>query len=67
MMALVKKSKEHNHKRFLKSIAICCDKCEVCKLSKKAPLKPCVTTPLATDFNEVVCMDLKVVDGKFMI
>ena len=67
MIALIKKSKEHNHKRFLKSISDCYDKCQVCILSKKAPLKPCVTTPLASEFNEVVCMDLKFIDGKFLI
>ena len=67
MIGLVKKSKEHNHKRFLKSISNCYDKCKVCMLNKKAPLKPCVTIPLANEFNDVVCMDLKVVDGRFLI
>ena len=33
-------------------------KCQVCDHQKKAPWKPVVSYPLATDFNELVCMDL---------
>ena len=67
MLALVKKSKSHNDKRFLQAIKKCCDTCKVCIRYKKPPLKPIVTAPLAKDFNEVVCMDLKLIDSKFLI
>ena len=33
--------------------------CDVCIRSKKAPLRPAVGMPLATQFNETVAMDLK--------
>ena len=33
--------------------------CEVCLRFKKTPSKPVVSLPLATQFNEVVAMDLK--------
>ena len=33
--------------------------CEVCKVYKKTPSRPVVSLPLATEFNEVVAMDLK--------
>ena len=67
MLALVKKSKSHNDKRFIQAIKKCCDSCSVCVRYKKPPLRPIVTTPLATEFNEVVCMDLKLIDSKYMI
>ena len=44
---------------FLRCVAECCENCEVCHLHKKAPLKPIVSFPLASKFNQVVCMDLK--------
>ena len=44
---------------FLRIVAECCQDCEVCHKHRKAPLKPIVCFPLATKFNEVVCMDLK--------
>ena len=35
------------------------DNCEVCKRFKKTPARPVVSLPLATEFNEVVAIDLK--------
>ena len=40
------------------------ENCEICFKLKKAPLRPVVSIPMATKFNEVVAMDLKVW-GKF--
>ena len=42
---------------------VCVDKvtenCELCKQYKKTPARPVVSLPLATEFNEVVAVDLK--------
>lgn len=35
------------------------DNCDVCKRYKKTPARPVVSLPLATEFNEVVAVDLK--------
>ena len=35
------------------------DNCSVCKRYKKTPARPVVSLPLATEFNEVVAVDLK--------
>ena len=42
----------------------CCKECELCLKYRKAPLKPVVGLPLATKFNEVVCMDLKEIEHR---
>ena len=44
---------------FLKAVDKVCNECEICQKFRKAPLRPVVGFPLANDFNEVVCMDLK--------
>lgn len=36
-----------------------CNNCELCRKYKPAPLKPTVSLPLASSFNQVVCLDLK--------
>ena len=33
--------------------------CDLCKQFKKTPARPVVALPMASEFNEVVCMDLK--------
>jgi hypothetical protein len=35
------------------------EKCEVCKLYKRTPSRPVVAMPMASRFNQRVCMDLK--------
>ena len=50
------------HDASLKSaLAKVCSNCEVCSRFKKKPLRPCVTEPLAQEFNSTVAMDLKTV------
>ena len=44
---------------FIECIDKVCSDCEICQKFRKAPLRPVVGFPLAHDFNEVVCMDLK--------
>ena len=56
---LVKESKSFNDSEFLDMISKCCDECELCQKFKRPPLRPVVGLPLADDFNQVVCMDLK--------
>ena len=47
---------------FLKCINKVCDECETCQKYRRAPLKPIVGLPIAYDFNQVVCMDLKEIE-----
>ena len=42
-------------------------KCDVCKRFKKPPNKPIVSFPLASDFNQTVAMDLKVIDKHLVL
>lgn len=56
---LVKESKGFCDPEFLEILSKCCDDCELCQKFKKPPLRPVVGMPLANDFNQVVCMDLK--------
>jgi hypothetical protein len=59
LLKLVKSSKGFKDKEFLECIVECCNTCPICKKFQRPPLRPVVTLPLANDFNEVVCMDLK--------
>lgn len=56
---LVKQSSDYNDREFLKMIEEVCDNCEICLKFKRPSLRPIVTVPIASKFNEVVCMDLK--------
>ena len=67
LIKLVKNSKDFNDKRFVQSIKNVCSNCKVCEKFRRPPLEPCVALPLAENFNDVVCMDLKVVDQKYLI
>ena len=46
-------------KEFIECIKEVCNECEICKEYQAAPPRPAVSLPLATKFNEVVCLDLK--------
>ena len=52
---------------FYKCIDDCYDKCELCQKYRKPPLRPVVGYPLAQNFNEVVCMDLKQIEPSLWI
>ena len=41
--------------------------CQLCKVYKKTPVKPAVCMPMATTFNEKVCMDLKKWGDKWIL
>ena len=59
LIKLVKESKEFNDKEFIKCIEEYCDSCEICRKYKRPYHKPIVGMPIANEFNEVLCMDLK--------
>ena len=56
---LVKESNGFNDSEFLEILSKCCEDCELCQKFKRPPLRPVVSIPLADNFNQVVCMDLK--------
>ena len=43
------------------------ESCKTCKIYKKTPLRPSVSLPTATRFNQRVAMDLKVINGKLVL
>ena len=43
------------------------EKCEGCIMSKKTPDRPSVALPRAQDFNEILTMDLKIWNGKYIL
>ena len=43
------------------------DNCEGCIMKKKTPARPSVALPRATDFNEILSMDLKIWEGKYIL
>ena len=62
LIRLVKETKDFNDDEFIRGIRETCDECDICEPFKKEPLKPAVGFRLASDFNQVVCMDLKQVE-----
>ena len=57
-----------SHNEELKSeIKKVTDNCNVCKVFKKAPPRPTVGLPMASEFNAVVAMDLKQYDGRLIL
>lgn len=41
--------------------------CELCKIYKPSPPRPAVCLPLASDFNDVVALDLKLWRGRYIL
>lgn len=50
-------------KTILNTVDKVTSNCDVCKRFRKPPLRPTVALPVATQFNETVAMDLKVIGG----
>ena len=61
LIQLVKNS-DYHCKEFQKCIEDCCNNCEICGKYESQPLRHVVGLPLGTDFDQVVCMDLKEVE-----
>ena len=60
-------SKNFNNPQFIECITKVSDDCDICMKRRKAPLEPIVAMPISENFNDIVCMDLKVVDQKFLV
>ena len=58
LIDLLKKSGNNNEQVF-DAIREVTSNCDVCIRNKRAPLRPAVGFPLASDFNETVALDLK--------
>ncbi len=50
------------HEKFSAIIDDIMDSCEGCIMRKRTPDRPAVAPPLSNDFNQVLCLDLKVWD-----
>ena len=46
--------------KCLELVDLVSENCQVCKRLKRTPARPVVSLPIATEFNEVVAIDLKV-------
>ena len=55
---LIKNSKLKD-KEFSECIKTVCENCDTCAKYGGTPIKPAVSLPLASKFNELVCLDLK--------
>ena len=66
LLKLVKKSGFHN-KTLEDEILRISEQCLTCLKYKKAPPRPVVSLPMATRFNEVISMDLKVFEDNFFL
>ena len=56
---LLKLSPGSDNDEFLDIVKEQCDLCEVGQKFKRPPSRPAVGLPLADNFNQVACMDLK--------
>ena len=56
-----------NDDNLKKEIRIISERCDICKMFKKPPARPVVGLPMASEFNEVVAMDLKQYKGKLIL
>ena len=59
LIKLLKDSKDYDDKEFTDCISKVSEECTTCLEYKHQPLRPVVTLPISSKFNEVVCMDLK--------
>ena len=59
LLKLVEESKGFKDKEYFKCIQECSDNCQVCRKYQRSFQNPVVSMPVASQFNEVVCMDLK--------
>ena len=57
-------SSNENLKEEIRQVS---ENCEVCKIYKKAPARPAVGLPSASEFNEMVAMDLKQYNSKIIL
>ena len=53
-----------NNKELQNEIKNITEKCQICKIYKKPPLRPIVSLPMASYFQETVVMDLRIYQGQ---
>lgn len=53
--------------RLIEAIHAVSNNCQICRDYRRASPKPVVGMPMATEFNEVVAMDLKMFEGKWIL
>ena len=56
-----------NNQNLISAIQKVSSNCAICKKFKKPPLRPIVSVPIASKFNDVVSMDLKVWGAKYFL
>ena len=56
-----------NDTALIKAVKEITQNCTICKEYRRPPLRPVVAMPLANSFNEVVAMDLKMFNGKWIL
>ena len=56
-----------NDRKLIDEINKLSKTCQICKEYKKQPPRPVAGMPLASEFNEVVALDLKMFEGKWFI
>lgn len=66
LVALLKDAGQWSEK-FAQTLHSICDNCNVCKQFSRTPSRPVVSLPMATTFNEMVAMDLKLWRGKLIL
>ena len=64
LIALARSAKMENIKEITQAIRTVSDRCQICKVYRKAPRRPIVGLPLATRFNQCVQLDLFFLDMK---
>lgn len=67
LLQLIKSAGLGNDAELVKCIKDVSDDCKICLEYKKPGPRPVVGLPLATKFNEVVAMDLKMIDNKWVL
>ena len=67
LQKLLEKSDYNLDEELIKEINDVSNECEICKRYKPAPRRPIVGLPLASKFNQTVCMDIKFINGQPVI
>ena len=67
LIKLVSSAGRGNDMDLIKAIKEVSQSCDVCKIYKKPSPRPAVGMPLASDFNEVVALDLKFFRGNIIL
>ena len=67
LIQLVKNAGHRDDHELIKKIKDISENCKICKEYKRPSPRPVVGLPLATKFNELVAMDLKLIDGQWVL